>query len=84
MKVTTTRRSFLQYMAVLGLATFSTAPLYAKGTKEKYLYQDTPKDGNKCSTCMQFIPETNECKIIEGSINPNGWCASFYKKPEPK
>lgn len=27
------RRTFLRYMAVLGLATFSTTALYAKGTK---------------------------------------------------
>jgi len=83
MKVTT-RRSFLQYMAVLGLATFSTTPLYAKGTKAQYHYQDTPKDGNQCSDCMHFIPESNECRMVEGPISFDGWCAAFYKKPEPK
>ncbi len=83
MKVTT-RRSFLQYMALLGLATFSTTPLYAKGTKIQYKYQDTPNDGKHCSLCMHFIPKTNECRMIEGSISPDGWCIAFYKKPEPK
>jgi hypothetical protein len=33
---------------------------------------------------MNFIPESNECRMIEGSINPNGWCGAFYKKPEKK
>ncbi|MDO8452976.1 MAG: iron oxidase oxidoreductase [Sulfurimonas sp.] len=81
MKVTT-RRSFFQYMAVLGLATFTTTPLYAKGTKAQYLYQESPKDGKQCSLCMHFIPESNECRMVEGSISPNGYCAAFYKKPE--
>ncbi|MFA6196575.1 MAG: iron oxidase oxidoreductase [Sulfurimonas sp.] len=84
MKGITTRRSFLQYMAVLGLATFSTTPLYAKGTKEQYHYQESPKDGKQCSLCMHFIPESNECRMVEGSISPDGYCAAFYKKPEKK
>jgi hypothetical protein len=83
MKVTT-RRSFFQYMAILGLATFSATPLYAKGTKIQYKYQDTPKDGKQCSACMHFIPETNECRMIEGAISPKGYCIAFYKKPEKK
>ena len=77
MKVTT-RRSFFQYMAVLGLVTFSTTPLLAKGTKAQYQYQEKPKDGKKCIDCMHFIPETNECKIIEGIISPEGYCVVFY------
>lgn len=80
MKVTT-RRSFFQYMAILGLVTFSATPLYAKGTKEENNYQGTPKDGNQCSDCMHFVPETKECKIIEGSISPDAWCTLYYKLP---
>lgn len=83
MKVTA-RRSFFQYMAILGLAAFSTTPLYAKGTKEQFLYQETPKDGDQCSDCMYFFSETNECRIVEGSISPKGWCTLFNKKPELK
>lgn len=77
-----TRRSFFRYMAVLGLAAFSSTPLYAKVPKDKVKYQETPNDGKKCSVCLQFIPETNECKLIKGSINPNGWCMLFA--PQPK
>jgi hypothetical protein len=79
-----TRRSFLRYMAVLGLAVFGSAPLYAKGTKAQYKYQDTPKDGLVCSDCMHFIASTNECRMVEGSIDPNGWCAAYYKLPQKK
>lgn len=78
------RRVFLRYMAVLGLATFSTVPLYAKGTKAMYKYQDTPKDGKVCSECMHFVADKNECRLVEGSIDPNGWCAAYYKLPKKK
>lgn len=80
----TSRRSFFQYLAVLGLATFSATKLEAKGTKEQYRYQETPKDGKKCSQCMHFIPETNECRMVEGSISPDGYCAAFYINPRKK
>lgn len=69
-------------MAVLGLAAFSSTPLYAKMPKDKVRYQESPKDGKKCSGCIQFIPEKNECKLIEGSINPNGWCMLFAPIPK--
>lgn len=39
-------------------------------------YQDTPKDGAKCSDCVNFV-KPNACKIVEGNINPNGWCVAF-------
>ena len=76
------RRSFFRYMALLGLAAFSSTPLYAKVPKDKVKYQDTPVDGKKCSTCMHFIPETNECKVVEGSIKPDGWCDLWVAIPK--
>ena len=78
------RRVFLRYMAVLGLVAFSATPLLAKGTKAQYKYQDTPKDGLVCADCMHFLPETNECRMVEGSIDPQGWCAAYYAKPKKK
>jgi hypothetical protein len=39
-------------------------------------YQDIPKDGNHCAICAQFI-SPDQCKIVEGPINPNGWCGAF-------
>ena len=79
MKQDYSRRDFIKYMAVLGLASFISTPLYAKTTKESVKYQNSPHDGNKCKDCMYFIPETNECKLVEGSIDPNGWCSLFFK-----
>lgn len=79
MKVTT-RRSFFNYMALLGLVTFSATPLHAKGPKAAFKYQDHPKDDQRCKDCIHFIPETNECKVIEGSISPDGWCTLYNPK----
>lgn len=82
MKIYTTRRLFFKYMAVLGLAAWGTTPLHAKAAKDKLKYQDTPKNGEKCIDCVHFLPDTNECKVIEGSISPDGWCMIYLKKPK--
>lgn len=39
-------------------------------------YQDQPKNGQKCSTCLQFAAP-GSCKIVVDPISPNGWC-QFY------
>jgi hypothetical protein len=77
-----TRRSFFRYMAILGLVAWSTTPLYAKATKDNVKYQDTPKDGKKCIDCIHFLAATNECKVVEGSISPDGWCTVYVKDPK--
>lgn len=74
------RREFFKSMAFLSLITFSITPLHAKGSKEQFKYQDTPKNGKVCKDCIHFEPETNTCNIIEGSISPKGWC-TLYKEP---
>lgn len=71
-------------MSVLGLAGFYSVPLYAKTPKETVKYQHTPKDGKKCKECLHFIPETNECRTVEGNINPEGWCSIYFKNPNYK
>jgi len=30
---------------------------------------------------MHFISETNECKTVEGKIDPEGWCNIYFKLP---
>ena len=44
-------------------------------------YQQTPKNNQKCSTCLHFVAP-DSCKLVEGKINPNGWCALFAPKPK--
>jgi hypothetical protein len=43
-------------------------------------YQAHPKGEQKCSICANFIAESNTCKLVEGSINPEGWCVLWAKK----
>ncbi len=66
-------------MSVLGLASFYSAPLYAKTPQDTVKYQARPKDGKTCKECMHFIAETNECKTVEGTIDPEGWCSIYFK-----
>jgi hypothetical protein len=42
-------------------------------------YQTTPKDGNKCALCVNFEAPAS-CKIVSGTIDPNGWCIAFAPK----
>jgi hypothetical protein len=42
-------------------------------------YQDTPKNGQQCSTCSRFVAPAS-CAIVVDPIAPEGWC-QFYAKP---
>jgi len=52
--------------------------------RAKLAYQDTPKDGLRCTMCLEFVPGKDPaarggCKVIPGDdeISPNGWCSAF-------
>ena len=51
----------------------------AKLAQNVVQYQTTPKDGAQCSGCVNFQPP-NACAIVDGEINPNGWCVAFAPK----
>jgi hypothetical protein len=51
-----------------------------KATQKAVGYQDTPKDAQRCDNCAQFEPPSS-CKVVEGNINPAGWCKVYVKKP---
>ncbi len=42
-------------------------------------YQTTPKDGQQCDKCVNFVAP-NACKIVSGTIAPQGWCLAFAPK----
>jgi hypothetical protein len=44
-------------------------------------YQTTPKNNQKCSTCLHFVAP-DSCKMVEGKIAPEGWCSLFAPKPK--
>jgi High potential iron-sulfur protein len=83
------RRITLRNVVILaGLAAAPWArPTLAQGkaSKQAMHYQDQPKDGQKCATCVQFIPgekpgANGECQVVEGPISPDGWCIEYIKK----
>ena len=44
-------------------------------------YQQTPKNKQECDTCLHWVPP-DQCKMVEGKINPKGWCALYALKPK--
>ena len=44
-------------------------------------YQEKPKGPQECDTCLHFVAP-NGCKVVDGKINPKGWCALFAPKPK--
>ncbi len=85
------RRSFLKTATVLAgvaavpVSLMSREAFAAKVAKASMQYQDTPKNGAQCSGCMQFIPgksakANGTCKVVDGSISPDGWCLAYSAK----
>jgi hypothetical protein len=57
----------------------------AKASKQAMKYQDQPNNGQRCDTCMQFVPgakpgANGTCKVVDGPISPHGWCIAYVKK----
>lgn len=42
-------------------------------------YQGEPKGSQSCNVCANFQPPS-ACKLVEGTISPNGWCLLFSPK----
>jgi hypothetical protein len=51
----------------------------AKMAQTAVAYQQTPKDGKQCDGCNFFVAP-NACKIVDGEINPSGYCNLWNKK----
>lgn len=75
-----TRRQVLRSgIAVAGALAAVSAKAQDKIDQKAVQYQTTPKDGNKCSLCVNFVAP-NACKIVSGTIDPNGWCIAYAPK----
>jgi hypothetical protein len=83
------RRTLLKGAAlVTGVAVASTLTgraAAAKSSKAAVKYQDKPHGDQQCSKCTFFVPGKSAsaegtCKIVEGSISPQGWCTSYSAK----
>ncbi len=77
----TSRRRVLQGgMAALAAGVGArAAAAQQKLAKTAVQYQDMPKGNQKCSGCVNFV-QPNACKIVAGTINPEGWCIAFAPK----
>ena len=47
-----------------------------KQTKAEALYRDYPNGPQRCGVCVHFRPP-NDCEVIQGPVQPNGWCRNF-------
>jgi hypothetical protein len=76
------RRSLLQGVAsAAGAGTILCAPPNAatgapKISQKAVAYQDHPEGDKRCDKCVQFQPPDG-CKMVEGTINPQGSCRIF-------
>ncbi len=64
-------------VAVTGVA--ARAAAQQKIAQSAVQYQATPKDGKECDMCLQFVAP-NSCKVVDGTINPKGYCVAFTPK----
>jgi hypothetical protein len=55
-------------LTLLGAA----VPALALSTNEAWASK-MPKNGKDCKGC-KFFEAPSDCKLVEGSISPNGWC----------
>ena len=59
----------------------SAAPAATKKVPQANVqYQTQPKGEQKCGRCVNFIAESNTCKLVDGQISPEGWCSLWAKK----
>ncbi|MGA8534471.1 MAG: high-potential iron-sulfur protein [Candidatus Tumulicola sp.] len=85
-----TRRDFVRRAIVLPalaglLYSAQSAPAQAKGSQAQYKYQNKPNGSKKCSGCTFYIAgktstANGSCKIVTGSISPNGYCIAYSPK----
>jgi hypothetical protein len=79
------RRSLLKSVPVIAGAIISTSAIaesavaQTKITHEAAKYQDSPKDGQQCSGCVQFVAPAS-CKVVEDPVASSGWCQLFTAK----
>ena len=78
------RRTMLKAsLAVIPLGLSGKAPAQAKIAQNLVQYQEQPKGDAECDKCAQFVAP-GSCKVVEGKINPKGWCVAFAPKSAPK
>lgn len=77
------RRAILQGALAAAIVGGSAAAARAQNKAKQSLvqYQDKPKGDQQCDKCLQWAPP-DACKVVDGKINPKGWCALYAPKPK--
>jgi hypothetical protein len=65
--------------AITALAALNPALAQPKISKVAVNYQDHPDGDKRCDKCVQFQPP-DVCKVVEGTISPQGSCRIFMLK----
>jgi hypothetical protein len=79
------RRTIVQGTVTLaGVAAAASLDANGAGAQAKLAqavakYQDSPKNGQQCSTCGNFVAPA-ACRIVASPISPHGWCQFYAKK----
>ena len=78
------RRSLLEGAAcvggaatILGVTASHAGP--AKMSQSAAGYKDSPQGDQNCANCAPFEPPSS-CKIVEGTVSPQGWCKVWQRK----
>jgi hypothetical protein len=53
----------------------------AKIAQKLVQYQEKPKGPQECDNCLHFVAPSS-CKMVDGKINPKGWCQLYAPKPK--
>lgn len=83
-----TRRGFFKTISVvpLVLAGAGTAMAQNPSMRKALQYQDTPKNGQRCDQCLQYVADPKKkdegaCKVIPNDVvKAAGWCTAWAKK----
>lgn len=71
--------------ALTGALALGATTIARADSRTQLKYQSTPKGNQKCSGCSLFIAgktptADGTCKVITGTISPNGWCTAFSQR----
>lgn len=66
-------------VAVVGLAA-NDALADNKMAKNAAQYQASPRNGQSCGKCSNYVAASSTCKVVEGSVSANGWCSLYAAK----
>jgi hypothetical protein len=66
--------------AALTFAAAPAVPPLKPVSQQEAQYQDTPKGLFFCAACT-FFRAPQGCKVVQGTISPQGWC-KFFDLPD--